>query len=64
LTAPAADAAADAPGLELLPAEPPSQSILPWLMRRLQVAVHDGNEVARAARGVLNALDGWTAARR
>jgi hypothetical protein len=63
-TAPADPAPVEAPGLELLPAEPPAQSILPWLLRRLQVTVHDGNEVARAARRVLNVLDGWAAAKR
>jgi uncharacterized membrane protein YccC len=63
-SAPADPAPVEAPGLELLPAEPPAQSILPWLLRRLQVTVHDGNEVARAARRVLNGLDGWAAAKR
>jgi uncharacterized membrane protein YccC len=57
-SAPVDSAPAEAPGLELLPAEPPAQTILPWLLRRLQVTVHDGNEVARAARCVLNVLDG------
>jgi uncharacterized membrane protein YccC len=55
---PADASPAEEPGLELLPAEPPAQSILPWLLRRLQVTVHDGNEVARAARSALDVLDG------
>lgn len=40
------------PGLDLLPQEPPSRRPLPWLQRRLQAAVRDGQAVAVAAHAV------------
>lgn len=44
------------PGLELLPAEPPAEDLLPWLLRRLQVAAAEGPAIARAANAALAAL--------
>lgn len=49
-------AGANAPVLERLPAEPPRQDPLPWLLWRLQLTVHDGSEAARAARSALTLL--------
>jgi hypothetical protein len=43
-------------GLDLLPIQTPADNPLPWLQRRLQAAVHDSREVARAARRVLTKL--------
>jgi len=53
----------DASVLELLPVEPPTQDLLPWLLRRLQVTVRDSGEVARAARAALARLPVPAAAR-
>lgn len=44
------------PGLELLPAEPPAEDLLPWLLRRLEVAAAEGPAIARAASAALAAL--------
>jgi uncharacterized membrane protein YccC len=54
-TAPAAEP--PAPGLQALPEEPPAQDPLPWLQRRLQVTVHDGYRVGRAARALIGQLN-------
>jgi hypothetical protein len=35
---------------------PPSQDFTPWLLRRLDVAVHDGRRIHRAARAALDRL--------
>jgi hypothetical protein len=53
-SAPAAEP--PAPGLLSLPEEPPAEEPLPWLQRRLQVTVHDGYRVGRAARALLGQL--------
>jgi uncharacterized membrane protein YccC len=53
-SAPAAEP--PAPGLLSLPEEPPAEEPLPWLQRRLQVTVHDGYRVGRAARALLDQL--------
>lgn len=42
----------------MLPAEPPAQDPLPWLLWRLRVAVHDGSKAADAAREALARLTG------
>jgi uncharacterized membrane protein YccC len=55
-TAPADTPVGEAQGLDLLPRQTPADNPLPWLQRRLQAAVHDSQEVARAARKVLTKL--------
>jgi len=44
------------PGLERLPDEPPTQALLPWLLWRLQVTVHDGRVTGLAASRALASL--------
>lgn len=53
---PGATDAAGPLGLDQLPAEPPSQELLPWLQWRLQVTQHDSLQVARAWRAALARL--------
>ena len=43
-------------GLEHLPAEPPTQALLPWLLWRLQVTVHDARVTGVAASRALASL--------
>jgi len=43
-------------GLESLPAEPPLNDPTPWLLRRLQVTVHDARQARQAARAVVARL--------
>jgi uncharacterized membrane protein YccC len=56
---PVADAGAT-PGIEIgvehLPAEPPTQALLPWLLWRLQVTVHDARVTGVAASRALASL--------
>lgn len=40
----------------LVPLEPPDRHLVPWLLRRVQVAVHDGARAGEAARASLRAL--------
>lgn len=46
---------------DMLPAEPPAQNALPWLLWRLHVAVHDGSKAASAAQAALARLAGHRA---
>jgi uncharacterized membrane protein YccC len=50
------DAGAGPDGLERLPPTPPSLDVMPWLLRRLGVAVDDGRRIHRAARAALAKL--------
>ena len=43
-------------GLESLPAEPPLNDPVPWLLRRLQVAAHDAQQACGAARAAVARL--------
>ncbi len=43
--------------LERLPPEPPERDPLPWLLRRLEVTVHEGRVVARTAGAALAKLN-------
>ena len=45
-----------APAEDMLPVEPPARDVLPWLLWRLRVTVHDGVEAARAAASALARL--------
>ena len=57
LAAPDADAArsaaADAEALEMLPAEPPTHDVVPWLTRRLEQLVAEADDIRAAARAGL-----------
>jgi len=46
----------DPHAIENLPTMPPSLDVTPWLLRRLDVAVHDGRRIHRAARAALDKL--------
>jgi hypothetical protein len=44
------DAAVDEPGgLELLPLQPATHDMLPWLKRRLRLLVHEASRMRQAA---------------
>ncbi|MFL6664371.1 MAG: FUSC family protein, partial [Rhizobacter sp.] len=49
-------AGVDPPGLDRLPEAPPQKDALPWLLRRLEVTVHDAWRVHGAARAALAKL--------
>jgi outer membrane protein TolC len=40
-----------------LPETPPAQDVMPWLQRRLDVAVHDAQRIHRAARAAMAKLN-------
>jgi len=51
-----ADDGTDPQAVDRLPETPPARDLTPWLRRRLDVAVHDGRRIHRAARAALDKL--------
>ncbi|HEX7441689.1 MAG TPA: FUSC family protein, partial [Caldimonas sp.] len=52
----ASGSAPDARWVDALPQEPPSNDLLPWLLRRLQLSLHDARRVRGAASAALARL--------